>query len=148
MARLGDRCRLRRRGLPGGNCARKLRGVDDRDAAAALAGQWIGIARAQLPTLPDGEYYWHDLLGLAVLTDAGDDLGVVDHIIETGANDVLAVRHAGGERLLPWSPDVVGSVDLAGGRIYVRWDADYDDDDAAGTPIAADTADTETPDQK
>lgn len=111
----------------------KLAGIDDRNGADQLAGKWIAVRPGQLPPLPEGEYYWDDLTGLSVVNQHGVDLGVVDYLIETGANDVLAVRRAGtvndsgddpSERLLPWSPEVIVEVDLAGGRIRVDWDAD------------------------
>ena len=112
----------------------KLAGVDDCNAAEALAGRWIAVQPSQFPPLPKGEYYWRDLNGLAVVNQDGVELGVVDHLVETGANDVLAVRprHAGasgasgesGERLLPWSPEVIVAVDIAGGHIRVEWHLD------------------------
>lgn len=111
----------------------KLAGIDDRNGADELAGKWIAIRPSQLPRLPRGEYYWSDLTGLAVVNQDGVELGVVDHLVETGANDVLAVRRddpanvaaeAAGERLLPWSPEVIVAVDLEGGRIRVEWHPD------------------------
>ena len=107
----------------------KLAGVDDRTAAEALAGRWIAVQSSQLPPLPRGEYYWSDLTGLRVVNQDGVELGVVDHLVETGANDVLAVQRPGppgaaGERLLPWSPTVIVEVDLEGGCIRVAWDPD------------------------
>ncbi len=115
----------------------KLAGMDDREASDGLPGQWIAIAPSQLARLPDGEYYWSELIGLSVVTQDGVELGVVEHLVETGANDVLVVRDGDGdgdgqsggdavERLLPWSPDVIAAVDVAGGRIRVEWDPDAD----------------------
>ena len=107
----------------------KLEGVDDREVAGDLSGMWIAIERNQLAQLPPDEYYWSDLIGLCVVNREGVELGVVDHLIETGANDVLAVRGhnsrgEGDERLVPWSPDVIVEVDVVGGRLRVEWDAD------------------------
>lgn len=102
----------------------KLEGVDDREVAGELSGKWIAIERTQLAELPPDEYYWSDLIGLCVVDQDGVELGVVDHLIETGANDVLAVRGDGDERLLPWSPHVIVEVDVAAGRLRVQWDAD------------------------
>lgn len=106
----------------------KLAGVDDRTAGEELAGQWIAVAESQLARLPPGEYYWSDLIGLAVVNRAGAELGVVDHLLETGANDVLVVRDGATERLLPWSPRAIVAVDVAAGRLRVDWDADWDVD--------------------
>lgn len=112
----------------------KLAGVDDRSAAEPLAGQWIAIAESQLDPLPPGEYYWSDLIGLAVVNLDGVELGVVAQLIETGANDVLVVRDGDGatERLLPWDPRAIVEVELAAGRLRVDWDADWDVARAAG----------------
>jgi 16S rRNA processing protein RimM len=102
----------------------KLEGVDDRDAAAALMGAEITIPRESLPPLPEGEYYWADLRGLRVLNTSGRLLGVVDHLIETGANDVLVVK---GERetLIPLVFGIIVlEVNLAGGSLLVAWESD------------------------
>jgi 16S rRNA processing protein RimM len=103
----------------------QLAGCADRDAAAALSGTDIGVYRSQLPAPGADEYYWSDLVGLQVVTRAGVHLGVVDHLIETGANDVLVVR---GERvrLVPFvRQQVIQSVDLEAGEIRVDWDPDF-----------------------
>lgn len=110
-------------------------GCDDRDSAAALARSELVVDAAVLPELDDGEYYWHQLIGLSVLArhDGGPEvaLGEVDHLLETGANDVLVVKGTAEsidrrERLIPWLPgQVVLEVDLEGGRIVVDWDPDF-----------------------
>ncbi len=107
----------------------KLAGIDDRDASEGLAGHWVAIDSSQLARLPEGEYDWSDLIGLSVVNRDGVELGIVDHLIETGANDVLAVRGGAGsdavERLLPWTAEVIVEVDVRGGRIRVDWEADF-----------------------
>ena len=107
-----------------------LKGVDDRSQAEELKGLEISVPRAELPELTEDEFYWHQLEGLSVY--AGDCLlGQVDHLLETGANDVLVVRACEGsldkrERLVPWlRGDVVKGVDLAGSRIDVEWDPEF-----------------------
>lgn len=102
----------------------QLAGFDDRDAAQRLVGADIAIRRTELPALADGEFYWADLEGLAVVNRAGVELGHVSHLFETGANDVMVVRGER-ERLIPYIDGVVESVDLAQGRILVDWDADF-----------------------
>ena len=108
-----------------------LKGISDRDRAAALIGLDICIPREQLPSSREGEYYWHDLIGLQVVTVQGVDLGRVDHLMETGANDVLVVRPSEEsidqrERWLPYQPEVVvKAVDLAAGTMLVDWDPDF-----------------------
>lgn len=103
----------------------KLAGYDDRDAAAALIGHEIAIRRDQLERLTAGEYYWADLEGLRVVTLDGVELGVVDHLFETGANDVVVVR-GDRERLVPFvRGDVIRKIDLQGGVMEVDWDPDF-----------------------
>ena len=108
-----------------------LEGTEDRDAAAELAGTRVGLPRDALPALDDGQYYWVDLIGLDVLDEGGESLGVVRKMIETGANDVMVVgpgrpSESGGartaERIIPFvTGDVVREVDLDSGRIRVSW---------------------------
>ncbi len=101
----------------------ELAGVTDRDAAAALVGTEIWVARSALPNVKPGEYYWTDLEGLEVVTVEGGSLGTVSHLIATGANDVLVVKDAERERLIPFLiGQFVTAVDLEGGRITVDWD--------------------------
>jgi 16S rRNA processing protein RimM len=111
-----------------------LEGVDDRTAAEAYVGLEVLISREQLPTLDQGDYYWHQLEGLAVWCTTGDEpvlLGRVNHLLETGANDVLVVEACAGsvdgrERLIPYLPgDVVRRVDLAAARMEVDWPPEF-----------------------
>ena len=105
----------------------RLEGVEDRDTAAVLVGARILVRRDQLAVAGQGEYYWADLLGLQVVTVTGESLGCVDHLLATGANDVLVVREASGrERLIPFIHEqVIRRVDLARGRIEVDWDPEF-----------------------
>jgi len=102
----------------------KLAGYDDRDQAGQLIGAEIAIRLEQLPPLKKGEYYWAQLVGLEVVNLAGERLGKVDHLFDTGANDVMVVRN-GRERWLPATADVIREVDLEAGVIRVDWDADF-----------------------
>jgi 16S rRNA processing protein RimM len=102
-----------------------IKGCDDRDQAAALIGTDIAITRGQLPKLAPDEYYWTDLEGLRVENSQGVDLGVVSHLFETGANDVLVVKGER-ERLIPYTKgEAVLAVDPQSGRILVDWDPDF-----------------------
>lgn len=103
----------------------RLDGCDDRDTAASLVGCDIAVPRERLPEPAPGEYYWTDLVGLAVRTVDGVELGRVDHLLETGANDVLVVVGER-ERLIPLLFDqVVRQIDLQGGTITVDWDPEF-----------------------
>jgi len=103
----------------------RLSGCEDRDQAAALIGLDIGIRRDQLPPPQADEIYWADLEGLAVETLEGVQLGQVDHLLSTAANDVLVVRGER-ERLLPFLWErVIREVDLERGLIRVDWDPEF-----------------------
>lgn len=104
----------------------ELEGISDRDQAFALIGWSISIKREQLPKPKADEYYWVDLVGLEVETDLGVKLGKVDHLLETGANDVLVVVDGKVERLIPFlQPQTVLKVDLANQLLVVDWDPDF-----------------------
>lgn len=105
----------------------RLEGVEGRDTAARLLGAEIAIERDQLPEAGPTEFYWADLVGLSVETLEGVPLGRVDHLIETGANDVLVVHAEDGrERLLPFvREEVIREVDLQTGVIRVDWDPEF-----------------------
>ena len=102
----------------------KLAGIVDREQAAALRGLQVAVSRGEFPQLQSGEFYWADLIGLVVVNAAGVTLGTVSRVLETGANDVLAVT-GDRERLLPFVGPVIRQVDIDRGVIAVDWDADY-----------------------
>ncbi|OQW65603.1 MAG: ribosome maturation factor RimM [Proteobacteria bacterium ST_bin11] len=104
----------------------ELQGISDRDIAAELMGADILIRKEQLPKANDGEYYWADLIGLDVVNEDGCKLGKVDHLLETGANDVLVVVHGELERLIPFlQQSTILKIDLGDGQITVDWDPDF-----------------------
>jgi 16S rRNA processing protein RimM len=93
----------------------------DRTSVEVLRNQTVFIQADHLPELPEGEYYQHELLDLQVVTDAGEMLGGVVEILETGANDVLVVEADGEEEiLLPLTDEVVQEIDLDKGLIKVH----------------------------
>ncbi len=108
----------------------RLHSVDDRNAAAALKGCEIAVPAVALPGLQNDEFYWHQLEGLHVRY-GGELLGRVDHLLETGSNDVLVVKPCEGsrdnrERLIPWiMGQVVTLVNLAEADIEVDWDPEF-----------------------
>lgn len=110
----------------GKNVVAELEGIVDRDAALALMGAKILIRKRQLPKTEPGEYYWADLIGLQVETESGVKLGSVDHLLETGANDVLVVRDGDKERLVPFlQQQTVLRIDLDAGLMIVDWDPEF-----------------------
>lgn len=111
--------------LQGKTIAAQLSGIDDRDQAAILMGWDILIRQDQLPKAAKGEYYWSDLIGLNVETIDGIQLGVVDSLLETGANDVIIVQGER-ERVIPFiQGQTIINIDLDASNIVVDWDADF-----------------------
>ena len=103
--------------------------VPDRNAAEAMRGARVFIGRASFPTPQPDEFYWVDLIGLAVFNRENEPLGEVVGLIDTGPQTVLvlAYEHEGrpAERMIPFVSAYVDNVDLPGKRITVDWQADY-----------------------
>ncbi|MDD5631537.1 MAG: ribosome maturation factor RimM [Methylococcales bacterium] len=111
--------------LQGKAIVAQLDGINDRDKAASLMGWDIFITPDQLPKTEKDEYYWSDLIGLAVETNLGAQLGVVESLLETGANDVVIVKGER-ERVIPFlQGQTIISIDLAAGKMVVDWDPDF-----------------------
>lgn len=99
----------------------RLRGIESREAAQALAGVRLGVRAEQLAPLPDGEWYWFQLVGCAVEAHDGRALGTVRALWETGAADVLVVEdETGREVLLPAAAALLREVDVERGRIVIE----------------------------
>lgn len=110
----------------------KFDGIDDRDIAQGVVSHEITVDESVLPELPEGDFYWRDLIGMTVVTEQGYNLGEVTDIMETGANDVLVVkanRNDGfgkKERLIPYLfEQVVKTVDATNKQITVDWDPGF-----------------------
>ena len=102
--------------------------LPDRNAAEAMKGARICIPRASFPTPDANEFYWVDLIGLAVVNADGAALGDVVGLLETGPHCVLRVQAAAPdaeEVLIPFVDAYVQSVDMPGRRITVDWQSDY-----------------------
>ena len=97
-------------------------GYDDRESVGELRNKFVYVLTDDRPPLPDGEYYFHELTGLQVVTDKGENLGVLTNILETGANDVYIVHppNEGKEILLPAIEPVILDIDLDQGQILVH----------------------------
>ena len=102
----------------------QVEGCSDRDKAILLRGKLVAIPRSMLPKLTDGQYYWADLVGLKVTNPEGECIGEVDHLYETGANDVMVIKSltGGSKQHVPFLlNDVVVSVSLEAQTIVVDW---------------------------
>jgi len=107
-----------------GTLLAQLGGLESREAALKLKGSKVFVPREALPKAQEGHYYLADLLGLEVVNERGEALGVVKRWMFNGAQDVMEVA---GDRthLVPWIPAVVRKVDLQQKRIEVEWGADW-----------------------
>ena len=105
----------------------RFEGVEDRNAAEVIRNVDLFVSRSALPELEADEYYWYQLVGLEVISTDGTPFGEVDHLLETGAHDVIVVKdNKGTERLIPYVPDeIVQKIDLDAGTMTVAWQADY-----------------------
>jgi 16S rRNA processing protein RimM len=110
----------------------KLANVDVREKAQLLTGMEIAVLESQLPELVEGEFYWRDLTGMAVVNTQGYNMGIVKSLMETGSNDVLVVKANGNdafgktERLIPFiESQTIEKVDQELRVITVDWDADF-----------------------
>jgi len=111
-----DRCRTHGRGILIG-----FEGVVDPERAGFFRNQIIYIRTDKIPSLPEGEYYHHQIIGLQVFQESGELLGEITGVIETGANDVCIVRDEDGtEILLPMIDSVIDKVDLGNKLMIVH----------------------------
>ena len=118
----------------GGGVVAQVRDIDDRGAAEALKGARVFVSRQSFPSAGTDEFYWVDLIGLAVVNRQGEALGTVVGLLDTGPQSVLRVLPQAAapddapppdERLIPFVAAYVDSVDLAARRIFVDWGTDY-----------------------
>jgi 16S rRNA processing protein RimM len=119
----------------------KLKGINDATAAEALRNRSLCIPLDQLAQLPDDSYYYHDILGVLVLTLSGREVGPIVDIMETGSNDVYIIKGSDGRQILiPAIKDVVKQVDLIRQVMYIDPMGGLLDDDAV-----LDSPETSTP---
>lgn len=116
----------------------KLKGIDDRTAAEKLGKRDIAVPRSWLDQPEKDEYYWIDLIGAKVVNEAGEALGKVETLMETGANDVLVVRSEKGagnsagstEILIPFVSEYLANVDREKKVVTVRWERHWQENDS------------------
>lgn len=116
-----------------GDVVAQLMGVAGRDAAEALKGTAVQISRSYFPPLSDDEFYWVDLIGLAVENMQGETLGLVKDLMDNGAHPILRVAvhqvpepgKVQQELLIPFVDQFVKTVDQKAKKITVDWGLDY-----------------------
>jgi 16S rRNA processing protein RimM len=98
----------------------KVKGVDTRDAAQALTGEALFVAREKLPPPDEDEFYIADLIGLAAVTPDGEKIGVVKNVVNYGAGDILEIAPLAGDAFFaPFTKEIAPSIDFANGRIVI-----------------------------
>ncbi len=101
------------------NATVKFKSIDSIDSAKDLIGKELEIPESQAEPLPEGKYYYYQLIGLEVLTTAGKKLGKVTEILTSSGNECYVVSGEEGEVLVPATVDVVKSIDLTGGSMII-----------------------------
>jgi 16S rRNA processing protein RimM len=94
----------------------KLTGCDTREDAEALRGAVLVVRPAEQPPLPPDEYYVHEIVGLRIVTTAGEEIGVVEEVLFTGGNDVYVTARG----LIPATSEVVQKIDVPSGVIVIE----------------------------
>ena len=103
-----------------GSFVLKLGGIEDRDAAEQWRGASVWMAADRMKPLPEGEYYWRDIIGLQAETEEGESLGRIAGVFPTGGHDVYICRSGKKELLIPAVGEVVRKIDLDRKRIVIR----------------------------
>lgn len=108
--------------------------IPNRNVAETMNGTTIWVNRSNFPTLSDDEFYWSELIGLAVINEDDEILGVIDDMFETSAHAMMSVKPSADsidnqERLIPWHTQTVLKVmrksDEHAGYVLVAWGLDY-----------------------
>jgi 16S rRNA processing protein RimM len=104
-----------------GGYAARLSGIRFKDEADALRGVKLSADRALMPSLPDDEYYYADLIGLDVLDTGGEHMGKIASVDNHGAGDIIEIRgpKLNGSLLLSFTKEIVPTIDLAARRVIV-----------------------------
>jgi 16S rRNA processing protein RimM len=106
----------------------KLKGIDNRTMAELFRGRYLEVPEDAARVLDDGRYYHHEVVGLAVKTGSGQDLGTIAEVLERPANDVWVSREGTVEHLIPATRDAVLEVNLEARRVVVAdWLVDVED---------------------
>ena len=125
LANLSKRYAAQRAKKHGSRLIALFENINDRESAEHLVHQPIAVRRDQFPDTEAGEFYWTDLIGLKVELEDGTELGTIDSLLATGANDVMVVK-GNRECLVPFVQEqYVKKVDLENGVVVVDWDPDF-----------------------
>ena len=97
----------------------KLRGIESRTVAELFRGRYLEVADQEMRALEEGRFYHRQVVGLAVVTESGQRVGVIEEVLERPANDVWVSREGPIEYLIPATKDAVLTVDVGAGRVVI-----------------------------
>jgi 16S rRNA processing protein RimM len=95
-------------------------GYDSPEKAKAINGWFIKVPREEAVRLPEGTYYWFELIGMEVVSEDGEKLGTIVDVFETGSNDVYVMKHGRKETYIPATAEVVRQIDRQAKRMVIR----------------------------
>ncbi|MCR4430151.1 MAG: ribosome maturation factor RimM [Tepidanaerobacteraceae bacterium] len=99
----------------------KLKNVDTPEQAEKLKGAYLKIPREDAVKLPEGRFFICDIIGLRVLTENGESIGIITDVLQTGANDVYVIKGENGRQILiPAVKQVVKKIDLEDGKMVIQ----------------------------
>ena len=97
-----------------------LKGYDDPERARELNGWLVQVPQEETVPLPEGQYYWFELIGMEVFTESGEKLGTIVDIFETGSNDVYVMKAGKKEVYLPATKEIIRQIDRAAKRMVIH----------------------------
>jgi len=98
----------------------QFKGYDSPEKARALNGWFVKVSEKDAVPLPEGSYYWFDLIGMEVFSESNENLGTIVDIFETGSNDVYVMKRGKQEVYLPATREVIRQVDVAAKRMVIH----------------------------
>lgn len=90
----------------------KFKAYNTRDEIEAFKGAELWVDRENADTLKDGEYFFSDLIGMKVISDEGEEIGIINDVYETAANDVYEIKGKEKTYLFPGIKECVLNIDL------------------------------------
>jgi 16S rRNA processing protein RimM len=95
-------------------------GYDSPEKAKALNGWFIKVPEEETLPLPEGQYYWYEIIGMDVLSEGGEKLGSIVEVFQTGSNDVYVMKHGRREVYLPATKEVIKQIDRETKRMVIH----------------------------
>jgi 16S rRNA processing protein RimM len=113
-------CEVRSLRHSGGFLLLQFDGYDSPEKAKALNGWFLKVPEEEAVPLPEGSYYWFELIGMEVVSEGGEKLGTIVEVFETGSNDVYVVKQGRKEIYLPATKEIVKHIDRKAKQMVVH----------------------------